>query len=506
MIFTLPFFPPDGLSLFMLVMIGLLFPLVFVYSLPYVRRNFFRYYFVLFLTLIGMLGTVLAKDLLSFYVFLEIMTVGVYFLIIDNKKKESFPAGFKYILMMFAGGIFILLAALMLYNLTGTFELAAIAREAPFFPGTTLMLISTLFVIGCLVQIGAVPFHIWLPDAHPIAPSPISALLSGLAIKVGAYGIIRMIFTLQILDSSLIVIGVLSMLFGVALALRQTNVKRLLAYHSISQMGYVLFGIGLGSGLGLAGGLFHILNHAIFKLLLFLCMGAVIYATGERELGRLGGLGRRMPLTLVAFGVAALAISGMPPLNGFASKALLSAAVSNNLWLKLAVILTAAGTFASFFKLYRHAFWGELPEKLERTREVPLLMSLPMLVLAAACLAVGLFSSQLLRDLVSPAIGSRLTFDFWNIKLLAEALLILGLGAGIYAFGMKAGFFGLREEKAGACPDYLSLDRLCCGAASLLEQGCSAFREMHSRSMNIHLFWVILALMGMLIILNFLMV
>jgi len=506
MMYTLPFFPPDSLSLFMLVMICLLFPLVFVYSLPYVRRSFFRYYSVLLLTLVGMLGTVLAKDLLSFYVFLEIMTVGVYFLIIDNKKKESFPAGFKYILMMFTGGVFILLAALMLYNLTGTFELAAMAREAPFYSRTVLMPISTLFVIGCLIQIGAVPFHIWLPDAHPIAPSPVSALLSGLAIKIGAYGIIRLIFTLQTWDSTLIIIGVSSMLFGVALALRQTDIKRLLAYHSISQMGYVLLGIGAGTGLGIGGALFHVLNHAIFKMLLFLCMGAVIYATGERELNRLGGLGRRMPLTLAVFGVAALAISGMPPLNGFASKALLSAAISGNLWLKLAVILTAAGTFASFFKLYRYAFWGELPEKLGGAREVPLLMSMPMLVLAAACLAAGLFSSQLLRGLVAPALGSKLTFDFWNINVLIEAVLILGLGAGIYAFGMKAGFFGLRAEKAGACPVYLSLDRLCCGAASLLEKGCSAFGEMHSRSMNIHLFWVILALTGLLIILNFLMV
>jgi formate hydrogenlyase subunit 3/multisubunit Na+/H+ antiporter MnhD subunit len=499
-------FPPDGLSLVMLVMIGLLFPLVFFYSLPYVRRNFFRYYFVLFLTLIGMLGAVLAKDLLSFYVFLEIMTVGVYFLIIDNKKKESFPAGFKYILMMFSGGIFILLASLMLYNLTGTFELAAIARAAPSFPGAILMPISALFVIGCLIQIGAVPFHIWLPDAHPIAPSPISALLSGLAIKIGAYGIIRLIFTLRTWDLTLVIIGVSSMLFGVALALKQTNVKRLLAYHSISQMGYVLLGVGVGTGLGLGGALFHILNHAIFKMLLFLCMGAVIYATGERDLGRLGGVGRRMPLTLAAFGVAALAISGIPPLNGFASKALLSAAVSGNLWLKLAVILTAAGTLASFFKLYKYAFWGELPEKLGQAREAPLLMLLPMLVLAAACLMGGVFSSQLLRGLVVPALGSKLAFDFWNINVLVEALLILGLGAGIYAFGMKAGFFGLKGEKAWACPVYLSLDRLCCGAASFLEKGCSAFRETHSRSMNVHLFWVILALVGLLMILNFMMV
>lgn len=497
MIFTTSLLPIDNLSLFMLLIIAALFPLVFIYSLAYVRRNYFRYYFVLLLTLIGMVGTVLAKDLLSFYVFLEIMTVGVYFLIIDNTKKESFPAGFKYILMMFAAGILILLASLIIYNLAGSFELAAIAKAAPTFPQNTLMLISALFVIGCLIEIGAVPFHIWLPDAHPVAPSPISALLSGLAIKVGAYGIIRMVFTLQIFYPTLAVIGVVSMLFGVVLALRQTNVKRLLAYHSISQMGYVLLGIGMGTGIGLGGALFHILNHAIFKTLLFLCMGAVIYATRERDIKRLGGLGKRMPLTAIAFAFGALAISGLPPFNGFASKALLAAAVSGNLWLKLALILTAAGTLASFYKLFRHVFLGELPDKLCKTKEVPLLMSLPMLILAVACLGAGLFSSQLLSGIIVPAIGSMLTFSFWNIKLIGEALLVVVLGSLIYAAGVRTDFF------KGKWESMVSLDKICCGAAAVLEKGCLALKAMHSRAINVHLFWMIIALVALLVILNF---
>ena len=491
----------------MLVLVALLSPLIFIYSLSYIKRNLFRYYFVLLITLGGMLGTVLARDLLSFYIFLEIMTVGIYFLIIDNAKKESFPAGFKYILMMFAGGIFILVATLMLYNLTGTFEFAEIARVAHALPGSAVALIFALFTIGCLVEMGAVPFHVWLPDAHPVAPSPISALLSGVAIKVGAYGIIRMILTLEVLNSAIILIGIISMLFGVALALRQTDVKRLLAYHSISQMGYVLLGIGLGSGIGMAGGLFHILNHATFKMLLFLCMGAVIYATGERELNKLGGLGKRMPITLVTFGIAALAISGIPPFNGFASKAMISEGFSGNFLLKLVIILTAAGTFASFFKLFRFAFLGSLPAKLEKTRGVPILMLLPMLVLAAACLGIGLFPAQLLSSLIAPSIGSTITFDFWNIKIFIDTFLIVFLGIGIYILGLKTGF--LRIEKEALAPSfvrYFSLDRICCDAASLLERGCRELQKLHARNLNAHLLWVFLTLVVLLFLLGFIIV
>lgn len=512
MIFATPLLPIDNLSRFMLVLVAFLFPLIFIYSLSYVKRNLFRYYFVLFITLGGMLGTVLARDFLSFYIFLEIMTVGIYFLIIDNTKKESFAAGFKYILMMFAGGIFVLVATLMLYNLTGTFEIAEIARIVHTLPQSAVMLIFTLFAIGCLFEIGAVPFHIWLPDAHPVAPSPISALLSGVAIKVGAYGIIRMLFTLQVLNSAIIFTGVISMLFGVVLALKQTNVKRLLAYSSISQMGYVLLGISVGTGIGMAGGLFHILNHAIFKMLLFLCMGAVIYATGKRDLGELGGLGKRMPVTFVAFGIATLAITGMPLFNGFVSKAMISESVSVSFLLKLVIVLTSAGTLAVFIKLLRHTFLGKLPEKLKNTSEAPILMLLPMLVLAGACLGIGLFPTQLLSNLIAPAlyrygtgpsIGSMITFDFWNIKIFFDTFLIIFLGVGIYIFGSKMGFLGIgKEATAPYFTHYLSLDKICCDAASALERGCIALKRLHTRSLNAHLLWVFLALVALLFLLG----
>jgi len=225
MMLNFNFWPIDPLSFLMLVILVVLLPMVFLFSLAYVKRNYFRYFSVLFITFMGMLGVVLVKDFLAFYVFLEIMIVGIYFLIIDNNKKESFPAGYKYILMMFIGGIFILVASLMLYNLTGTFNMAQIFSLVPALPSQALLPVFVLFTIGCLIEIGAVPFHVWLPDAHPVAPSPISALLSGVAIKVGAYGLIRLIITLQMNSVVFVWLGAVSMVFGVLLAMRQTNIK-----------------------------------------------------------------------------------------------------------------------------------------------------------------------------------------------------------------------------------------------------------------------------------------
>lgn len=499
MIFTVPMWPVDGLSGFMLIMIACLFPMVFLYSLAYVRRNFFRYYFILFVTLAGMVGSVIARDLLTFYVFLEIMTVGVYFLIIDNTKKESFPAGFRYIIMMFLGGLFILLGSLMLYNLAGTFEMATIADVAADLPQGKLGIIFGLFLIGFLFEIGAVPFHIWLPEAHPVAPSPISALLSGIAIKIGAYGVLRLMFVLGMISSSLVFVGAVSMLFGVVLALRQTNIKKLLAYHSISQMGYVLLGFGLATDLGISGGVFHILNHAMFKMLLFLCTGAIIFSTRERQLDKLGGLWQRMPLTALAFVFGALAITGIPPFNGFASKSLLSAAVADNLGLKIILVLTAAGTFASMFKLFKGAFLGQLPDKLEKTKEVPWLMAWPMLLLAVGCLGVGLMSQQVLDQIIS-FVGLVLEKDLWNLWLIFDAGLMILLGTGIYWLVPKA--VGVKS----AWWEVISLDRLISWSADLLVNGCKGLKQFHARNLNTHLLWVIIALVVLLCFFNYLIV
>ncbi|MFH1361364.1 MAG: proton-conducting transporter membrane subunit [bacterium] len=495
MMLNLNFLPIDPLSLFMLFIVLILFPMVFLFSLAYVKRNYFRYFSVFFITFLAMLGAVLAKDFLSFYIFLEVMIVGIYFLIIDNTKKESFPAGFKYILMMFIGGIFVLVASLMLYNLTGTFSMAEISLLVPALPRQTLLPIFVLFTIGCLIEIGAVPFHVWLPDAHPVAPSPISALLSGVAIKIGAYALIRLIITLQMNNVILMWLGIISMIFGVLLAMRQTNVKRLLAYSSISQMGYILLGIGVGTGIGLGGAMFHILNHAIFKMLLFLCMGAVIFSTREREFSRLGGLGKQMPVTFAAFCVGALAISGIPPFNGFASKALISEAVAGNIYLKIALVLTAAGTFATFLKLYFHVFLGCRPKTLKKIKPALFLMKFPLFMLALLSLLVGLFPNIVLTRLIEPIAKFNFTYHFWQPKLLVETPLMILLGIIFYYLGMKSGFMRLKGEDGAT---YFSFDRFYVGLAVFVEKFSFALRKFLARDLNVYLRWIFLTLVLLL--------
>jgi len=322
---------------------------------------------------------------------------------------------------------------------------------------------------------------------------------------MGAYGVIRFFFTMNgvSFNSWLILIGIISMLFGVILALRQTNVKRLLAYSSISQMGYVLLGIGIGSGLGLTGAMFHMLNHATFKMLLFLCMGAVIYATNKRELENLGGLGKRMPMTAATFCVAALAISGIPPFNGFASKALISEAVSSQLWIKLLLILTAAGTLAAFIKLFLHVFAGKIPQGLKNTKEVPFLMRFSMFILAGLCLVIGLFPQQVLSELIYPATNIFIDYQFYTSKLLFDTLLIVLLGSLIYVLGIKSKWLKIKKSQ-NKIPFYLSLDKLYCSIAALIETLCNMLKKIMRRSLNVYVLWIFLTLASLFFVLNFL--
>jgi multicomponent Na+:H+ antiporter subunit D len=251
--------------------------------------------------------------------------------------------------------------------------------------------------MGLGLKSALVPFHAWLPDAHPSAPAPISAMLSGVLIKsLGIYSLCRIFYNVlgtgEHITSILMVLGTLSMLAGVLLAIGQWDFKRLLAYHSISQVGYIVLGIGLGTPLGILGGLFHLLNHSLFKSLLFLNSGAVEYATGTRDLQKMGGLAQKMPLTSATCLTASMSIAGIPPFNGFWSKLLIIIACvqagkfAYAFWAVLASLLT----LASFTKVMKYAFWGSLKESLSQVKEVPLFMKLSMALLALFCILGGL--------------------------------------------------------------------------------------------------------------------
>jgi len=276
--------------------------------------------------------------------------------------------------------------------------------------------IAALFIMGFGLKAALIPFHAWLPDAHPSAPAPISAMLSGLLIKaLGAYCLIRIFFNVFGFERSysivLITLGILSMVGGAMLAIGQWDFKRLLAYSSISQMGYIIFAIGLGTPLGLIGGLLHLLNHAFFKSLLFLCSGAVEYATGTRDLRQLGGLWKKMPVTSATCSIASLSISGIPPFGGFFSKLIIiiAAIKAYETLGPVAYVLAAITVFVSFLtlvyyvKLQKMALFGPLPEKLSNITEVPASMWSVLVILAVFCIAFGIACPWFISSLIEPA-------------------------------------------------------------------------------------------------------
>lgn len=398
----------DGLSVFMLLIISAVGFLATIYSINYMEKftSKYKFYALLMLLIGGMNGIVITGDLFNMYVFIEISAIASYVLVSYGVEAEELEAAFKYMVLASVGSMFILLSIALIYASTVTLNMADIAHQISNNPNSTmLILVSILFIVGFSLKAALIPFHAWLPDAHPSAPAPISSMLSGVVIKVlGAYGIIRLFYNVIGIDTRistiLLVLAGLSMIIGVILQLGQNDMKRLLAYCSISQIGYVLMGIGIGTPLAILGGLFHLLNHAAFKSLLFFNAGAVEYATGTRDINKLGGLQTKMPITSMSWFIGSFAASGVPPFNGFWSKLILIIAAVQAQYYLLAGIagLSAILTLASFIKVQRKVFLGSLPESLSKIKEVPGLMRVVLIVLAILCIGTAIFLIPGLRE------------------------------------------------------------------------------------------------------------
>lgn len=402
----------DGLTAMMLIVVNAISFAATLFSGPYLARFTAKgkYYGLFLLMVAGMNGVLLTGDLFNLFVFLEIASIASYALVAFGCEHEELEASFKYLVLGSVGSTLILFAIALLYGATGFLTMASVARALAARGQSPLVVLAIVFfVVGFGIKAALVPFHPWLPDAHPLAPAPISAMLSGVLIKtLGIYALARLAFNIVGMDGRfatvLMALGVLSMTVGVFLAVGQWDFKRLLAYHSISQMGYVVLGIGLGgwlmatggsvavASLAMLGGLFHLANHAVFKSLLFFCSGSIEQATGTRQLKEMGGLGERMPLTRATCTIASLSIAGVPPFNGFWSKLLIVLACFRAGLPGLAVVtlLVSFVTLVSFLKVMRYAFLGSLPERLRGVREAPLLMSLSMALLAVLCTGMGL--------------------------------------------------------------------------------------------------------------------
>lgn len=446
----------DSLSLFMLCLISFLGFLATLYSLSYMKeyKNLNLYYFLILVFIGSMNGTVISGDFVSFFLFWELMTVSSFLLVVFDGKEESRKAGIKYFIMTAVGSLLMFLGIAIVFRIAGTLSIPHLMASRI---GVNTGLMRTaliLFMIGLGVKAGVVPLHTWLPDAHPAAPSPISSLLSGVMIKVGIYMMVRIfwqVFRITVPWNIVIcAFGAVTILVGVMFALVQHDAKRLLAFHSISQIGYMVLGIGIGTYLGTAGALFHLLNHACFKGLLFLCIGAIIYRTGERDLEKLGGLARSMPVTFFTCLVASLSISGIPPFNGFASKWMIYQALVEKggtiyLVFLAAAMFGSALTLASFVKMLHSTFLGQRPSELKEVKEVDWKMQVPMIILACLCIIFGVFVKLPLQNFIGPVVGEKLVSGvagtivlkgIWS-PTVATVLMILGaaLGLIIYAAG-----------------------------------------------------------------------
>ncbi len=425
------FFKVDLIGWIFGLIITLVWFLATLFSFTYMdlEHNRRRYYSILIFTLGATIGIVFAGDFFTLFLFFELMTLSSFILVIHEQNLESMKAGMLYLYLGIAGGLALLFGIMLLYSATGSAAIVPVLDQLH----SNRTLIYILFLIGFGIKAGLVPLHIWLPMAHPVAPSPASALLSGIMIKSGAYGILRVSLILfsspaessaRDLDylfavgNALLWVGIITMLAGAVMALLQGNMKRILAYSSVSQIGYIATGIGaamlmgIGGAMGFAGAIYHIINHAFFKAGLFMMVGTIYIYTHELELSRLGGMLKKMPLVAVTFIIAAFGIAGVPGFNGYPSKTLvhdaLLVAIKYNDLISLEIAekiftLTSALTICYFIKLFRGVFLGPVPEKLDRNYKLTSSTAAVLCIFALIIVAIGLFPNLILEKVIVPA-------------------------------------------------------------------------------------------------------
>ncbi len=431
----------DALNLFFALLVVTTVLLSAIYSIKYMARDHhLGHYYTLFLMLSGsVLGLVLTGDVFNMFVMIEIMTfASVALTAFRNKKAESLEAGFKYLIIGSIGSSLTLAGIALLYAQCKTLNMAQISAvlSANSLNPTTIFAFALMFA-GFGVKSYIVPFHTPAADAYMTAPTSISMVFSGMVNKAGVYAMIRLTYVIframniPAFNILLVTFGTVTMFVGVTMALAQHDFKRLLAFHSISQIGYVITAIGLGTVAGLSSGLFHAMNHTLFKGLLFLAAGAVLYATGTTDLDKLGGLSKRMPKTTICFLIGAFSISGIPPFNGFASKWMIyqstfaHATETGNFayaFVTIVALVVSVMTLASFIKVTQAGFFGQLPKHLEETKEVPLSMRVPMWIMSALCVLGGVFYDVVAKYILTPAANAAFNVTNYINTMMGEGV------------------------------------------------------------------------------------
>jgi len=411
----------DGMSAFMGLISATVCLAAGIYSISFIKEGNGKgkYYTLLLIMLVGMLGMEFTGDLFNLFVFLEILSITSCALIAyRNWYGDAVEGAFKYMVVSNIAALFVLFAIGLLYSRYDLLNIAAISKIMEY--GSLEKIALVLLVSAFAMKCGAVPMHFWAPDSYTVAPAPITAILVS-ASQASLYALFRTCFSLygSLMDYHsigivLILFGLLSMFIGVTMALPQKDIKRLMAYHAVSQTGYMLLGVGVGLYLlgssnfntygvkAMEGGIFHIINHAMYKGLLFLTAGAIFYRLKTRNLNEMGGLAHTMKFTSIFFIIGALAIAGIPPFNGFASKLLIyEACYKVNPILSIIAMLVSILTLASFVKVFHSAFMGP---KLHDVEEAPKSLLIGMGILTFVIILFGLFPGWVVNNIVHPAV------------------------------------------------------------------------------------------------------
>ncbi len=426
-------FEIDAMSIFMVFITIILAIICIVYSLSFMKKEdgLDKYYTVILLLIVSILGMELTGDLFNFFVFLEISCITSCALIAFwVHKGESLEAAFKYIVISSIAALFFLFALGLLYTQYNALNIAAIANAIQY--SFLDKIAFVLIIVALAMKAGLAPMHMWLPDAYGEAPAPVTYILVG-ATMASLYGVFRVCFTLYggafqtiVIGSSsigllIVILALITILIGVVMALIQTDFRRLIAFAAVAEIGYIFLTIGVGlitlndpnmieaGKTAMYGGIFHIINDCLDIGLLFLAAGAVYYATKENSLNEMSGLARNMKYTTVFFLIGLLAVSGIPPMNGFASKLLIyQSTYQLNPIISIIAILASIMLLAVFVKVFHSAFLGPKISKFENVKEVPKSMLIGMGVIACVIIIFGLFPNIVINYLVEPAANALL--------------------------------------------------------------------------------------------------
>ncbi|MDD4980157.1 MAG: proton-conducting transporter membrane subunit [Candidatus Omnitrophica bacterium] len=477
--FFYPLFKWDSLNSFVVLAIGLFSVLTIIYSFGFMKgkQRLFQYYTYIILTAAASVLAVLSNHLALLLLFWGFLGLTLYLLV--NMGDNASAIAKKTFIIVGGSDALMLLGIGIIYYLAGSMQMDMIKIR----PDSGLAISAYLCIaVACFAKAGAMPFHSWIPDTAKDAPLPVVAYLPAALDKLlGIYLLARLSLNLFVMNNGLniflMVIGAFTIVAAVMMALVQHNMKKLLGYHVVSQVGYMILGIGTGNPIGIAGGLFHMLNNAIYKSCLFFTSGNVEYRTKTSELDELGGLARAMPLTYISALVASLSISGIPPFNGFFSKWMIYQGIvemfkSSNIYVfknllcmlcLIAAMLGSTLTLASFMKIIHAVFLGQSPniktfQHSNILTEVRWAMWLPCIILAGLCIIFGVFAVQLpMKYFILPVVGPVVFIGAWYAGL-SMLLIVVALAIGIFIVGFGLLKTSLRQDVAFTGTESLDLE------------------------------------------------